>query len=359
MMATKIWAAIEAIPSAGATRKHWEVISGTEWSALSPLLRATGVEAETIPCFEVQPGGCIRRIVRHSADNIRAACGEPAALCKSEKLTAAEVEALAIDRVRLVQSLGQVLGLDGANTPRHDQRLVHLGTHNVSAGRGFPVFLILGGTQFEDAASIFLDVERATGPKVILAPTQKGLGDHAKTYLDKLGATQMHLDMLVGTDATAKLVPISPPEQLFAEVRNQLADGPDPAPWRLPSKAKWEEVAIHFISDDKITVSHKGQTRTFDASELDMMDRRKKLPDTQWELLKLIAKSRGSIPLPAPGSARKSKESLSRKLSAAFGIQSDPIKARNGEYVALYITNADGLKQGRKGAYQRNFVEDD
>jgi hypothetical protein len=358
-MATKIWPAIEAIPTAGATRKHWEVMSGADWSALSPLLRATGLEAETIPCFKVQPGGCIRRIVRHSDDNIRAACSEPGGLCKSEKLTAAEVELLALDRVRLVQALGQALGLDGANTPRSDQRVLHVGTHNVSAGKGFPVFLVLGGTQLEDAASIFAEVERAVGPKVVLTPTAQGLGDHAKAYLDKLGATQMHLDMLVGTDSAAKLVPLSPPEQLFAEIRNRLADEPDTAPWRLPPSAKWEEVAINFISDDKITVSHKGQTRTFDASELDMMDRRKKLPDTQWELLKVIACNRGRIPLPAPGSARKSKESLSRKLSAAFGIQSDPIKASKGEYVASYVTNADGLKQGRQGAHQRNFVDDD
>lgn len=90
-----------------------------------------------------------------------------------------------------------------------------------------------------------------------------------------------------------------------------------------------------------------------------MMDRRTKRPDTQWALLKLIAQNRGSIPLPEPGSARKSKESLSKKLSDAFGIQSDPIKARKGEYVASYVTNADGLKQGRQGAHQRNFVEDD
>jgi hypothetical protein len=355
MMATKIWRAIEAILSAGATRKHWEVMSGADWSALSPLLRATGLEAETIPCFKVHPSGCIRKIVRHSDDNIRAACSEPGGLCKSEKLTAAEVELLALDRVRLVQALGQALGLDGANTPRSDQRVLHLGTHNVSAGKGFPVFLVLGGTQLEDAASMFAEVERAVGPKVVLAPTAQGLGDHAKAYLDKLGATQMHLDMLVGTDSAAKLVPLSPPEQLFAEIRDQLADEPDTAPWRLPSSAKWEEVAIHFISDDKITVSHKGQTRTFDASELDMMDRRKKLPDTQWELLKVIACNRGRIPLPAPGSARKSKESLSKKLSAAFGIQSDPIKASKGEYVASYVTNADGLKQ----AHKRIFVDDD
>ena len=352
-MATNIWAAIEAIPSAGATRKHWEVISGPDWSVLSPLLRATGKEAETIPCFNVQPGGCIRRIVRHSDDNIRVACGETGALCKSEKLTASEIELLAVDRVRLA------LELDGAMAPRSDQRVLHLGTHNVAAGKGFPVFLLLGEVQFEDAASMFAEVERTVGPKVVLAPTRQGLGDHAKAYLDKLGATQMYLDMLVGSDANAKLASMSPPEQLFAEIRSQLAEGPDTAPWRLPPAAKWAEVAIHFISDDKITVSHKGQTRTFDASELGMMDRRKKLPDTQWALLKLIAQNGGSIPLPEPGSARKSKESLSKKLSAAFGIRSDPIKAQNGEYIALYVTNADGLKQGRQGAHQRNFVEDD
>lgn len=86
-----------------------------------------------------------------------------------------------------------------------------------------------------------------------------------------------------------------------------------------------------------------------------MMDRRKKLPDTQWALLKIIAQNRGRIPMPEPGSARKSKESLSKKLSAAFGIESDPIKASKGEYVASYITNADGLTQGKQGASKTKF----
>lgn len=354
-MAMKIWAAIEAIPAAGATRKHWKVVSGDDWSALSPLLRATGLEAETIPCFEVQQGGCIRRIVRHSVDNIRAACGEPAGLCKSDKLTAAEVEFLALDRVRLVDALGQALELEGAMVPRSDQRVLYLGSHNVSAGKGFPVFLLLGEAQYEDAASIFAEVECTVGPKVVVALTRHGLGDQAKAYLNKLGAKQMHLDKLVGFDFTAKLIPLSPPEELFAEMRSQLTAVPDTAPWRLPSSAKWEEVSLHFISDDKITVSHNRITRTFDASELGMMDRRKKLPDTQWALLKIIAQNRGRIPMPEPGSARKSKESLSKKLSAAFGIESDPIKASKGEYVASYITNADGLTQGKQGASKTKF----
>ena len=79
----------------------------------------------------------------------------------------------------------------------------------------------------------------------------------------------------------------------------------------------------------------------------------------QWTMLKGIAIGRGTIPFPSEEKLKKQKQALSKKLIAAFGIKDDPIEVRDGSYVALYVTNADGLKQGRQGAHQRNFVEDD
>lgn len=358
-MTTALWTAVETIPLGGAPRKHWQVLTGSDWAAASSLLRATGMEADTIPCFKIRPGGCNRTIVTHSADNIRAFCTEPEKLCSSEKLTGADAEVLAIDRVKLAAALAFALRLDGGRIPNSEQRLLHLGMHNVSAGLGFPVFLVLGGTDFLDAASTFVEVERVAGPKLVLTPTEQGLGLPARAYLDKIGATMMYIDRLVTLDRNGALKPVAPPEQLFAELRATLDGSLDRAPWRLPATAKWEEVTIQFISADKITVGHNGQTRTFEASELDMLDRRKKVPDSQWALLKIIAQHGGRIPLPAPGKDRKPKEGLSKKLIAAFGIPGDPIKAKGGEYVALYVTNAEGLKQGRQGAHQRNFADDD
>jgi len=317
------------------------------------------MQADTIPCFNIQPGGCYRSIIRHNAGNIRAVCAEPEKLCSSEKLTVADAEQLAVDRVKLAASLVRALQLTNGKPPLASEGLLNLGYHYVHAGLGFPVFLLLGGGTLIDAATAFSAVESFQGAKLVLTPTAGCLSSAARAYLAKIDATAMSLADFVGFDAAGELAPVAPPEQIFSALRASLEGGADQAAWRMPADAKWEEVTIQFVSNEKITVHHKGQHRSFEPSEINMMDGRTKRPDSQWALLKIIAQNGGRIPLPAPGKDRKPKESLSKKLIAAFGIPGDPIKAKHGEYVALYVTNAEGLKQGKQGAYQRNFADDD
>jgi len=359
MMTTALWNAIETIPPSGGTRKHWQTVTGSDWTAASTLLRVTGMQAETIPCFRIRPGGCYRSLIRHTAGNIRAVCAEPEKLCSSEKLTVADAEQLAVDRVKLAAALASALSLNAARISNSDQNVLNLGMHHISAGLGFPVFLVLGGTSFLDAATTFVEIERIAGPKLVLALTEQGLGATARAYLDKIGAAMMYIDRLVTLDGSGALTPVVPADQMFAGLRASLDGGKDQAAWRMPADAKWEDITIQFVSNEKITVHYKGLHRSFEPSEIKMMDGRTKRPDRQWVLLKIIAQNGGRIPLPVPGKDRKPKESLSKKLIAAFGIPGDPIKAQDGEYQALYVTNAEGLKQGRQGAHQRDFADDD
>lgn len=356
-MATTIWAAIEAIPSAGATRKHWEVISGTEWSALSPLLRATGLEAETIPCFEVQPGGCIRRIVRHSADNIRAACGEPGALCKSEKLTAAEVEALAVDRVKLANGLAGTLQLTNGKMPLASQNLINLGHHYVHAGLGFPVFLWLGGNSFTDAHTTFADVEASKGAKLVLAPTDAGLGASVKAYLAKIGATAMSLENIVGFDAGG-LIPLSPVEQMFATLRAEFDASDDDKKWRLPADATWTKVTIEFRELHEIELQYKGvKPKRLAPQDLRLWDFESNRPKAGWEVLAKIPDN-GGILKPLNDKTRKqtheafkqTKKQLKEALEEVVSIPGDPFQYdyREKVYRPLFIVRSDALRQGRE-----------
>ncbi len=116
---------------------------------------------------------------------------------------------------------------------------------------------------------------------------------------------------------------------------------------------------IVFQSDEVINVTYNGETRRYEPAQLGMVKATNGKPTNQWTMLKGIAIGRGTIPFPSETKLQKQKQELSKKLIAAFGIKHDPIEVRDGCYVAQYVTNADGLKQGRKGAYQRNFVEDD
>lgn len=353
-MATKIWAAIEAIPSAGATRKHWEVISGTEWSALSPLLRATGLEAETIPCFEVQPGGCIRRIVRHSADNIRAACGEPAALCKSEKLTAAEVEALAIDRVKLANGLAGALQLTNGKMPLASQNLINLGHHYVHAGLGFPVFLWLGANSFTDAHTAFADVEASKGAKLVLAPTDAGLGASVMAYLTKIGATAMSLENIVGIDA-GSLIPLAPVEQMFADLRAEFEKPGDDAVWLLPKDAVWSKLTIEFREVQEIEARYPGvKPKRLTPQDLGLWDAQSGRPKASWNALMAVP-TNGDVLKPLRGSQiteafKQTKKQLKEVLGRVIPIPGDPFEYDRlaKVYRPHFLVRTDALRQGRE-----------
>jgi hypothetical protein len=358
MMATKIWAAIEAIPCAGATRKHWEVISGSEWSALSPLLRATGLEAETIPCFEVQPGGCIRRIVRHSADNIRAACGEPGGLCKSEKLTATEAASLALDRIKLANGLERALQLTNGKMPLASQNLINLGHHYVHAGLGFPVFLWLGGNSFMDAHMAFADVEASKGGKLVLAPTDSGLGASAKAYLTKIGATVMSLDNLVGIDANG-MIPLAPVEQMLATLRAEFDAFDDDKKWRLPADATWAKVTIEFRELHEIELQYKGvKPKRLAPQDLQLWDFESNRPKAGWEVLKNIPDN-GGILKPLKVKARTQtheafkqiKKQLKEALEKVVPIPGDPFQYdyREKVYRPHFIVRSEALRSGKEG----------
>lgn len=354
MMATKIWAAIETIPSAGATRKHWEAISGDDWSALSSLLRATGMEVESIPCFKVRPGGCIRRIVRHSPDNIRAACGEPAALCKSEKLTATETEALAVDRVKLTNGLAGALHLTNGKMPLASQNLINLGHHYVHAGLGFPVFLWLGGNTIMDAHAAFADVEAFMGAKLVLATTDAGLGASAKAYLAKIGATAMSLENIVGIDASG-LIPLAPVEQMFATLRADFEKPGDDGVWLLPKDAVWSKLTIEFRELQEIEAQYPGvKPKRLTPQDLGLWDAESGRPKASWNALMTIP-TNNDVLKPLHGSQitdafKQTKKQLKEVLGKVIPIPGDPFEydRQAKVYRPHFLVRTDALRQGRE-----------
>lgn len=357
MMATKIWRAIEAIPTAGATRKHWEVMSGADWSALSPLLRATGLEAETIPCFKVQPGGCIRRIVRHSVDNVRAVCGDTDSLCKSEKLTAAGTDALAVDRVKLAQGLAGALQLTNGKLPPASQNLINLGHHYVHAGLGFPVFLLLSDGRFHDAAALFTDVEAYKGAKLVLTLTEASLGPAAMAYLAKIGAAVMHLDNIVGVNANG-LVPLAPAEQILGALRAEFEASDNNKQWRLPADATWSKVTIEFRELQEIELQYNGvKPKRIAPQDLRLWDFESGRPKAGWEVLTKIPEN-GGILRPLNGKARRqsheafkqTKKQLKEALQEVVPIPGDPFQYdyREKVYRPLFVVRSDALRQGRE-----------
>lgn len=354
-MTTALWNAIETIPPSGGTRKHWQMVTGSDWAAASTLLRVTGMQADTIPCFNIQPGGCYRSIIRHNAGNIRAVCAEPEKLCSSEKLTVADAEQLAVDRVKLAASLVRALQLTNGKPPLASGNLLNLGHHYVHAGLGFPVFLLLGEGNLIDAATLFADIESFKGTKLVLTPTDAGLGSAARTYLAKIGATTMALTGLVGFDTGGTLASIAPIEQLFATLRAEFENADDKAEWLLPADATWSKITIEFRELQEIEAQYQGvKPKRITPQDLGLWDAESGRPKASWNALMTIPANGGLLkPLNGKQTAdafKQTKKQLKDVLCKVIPIPGDPFEydRRDKVYRPHFLVRTDALRQGRE-----------
>lgn len=354
-MTTALWNAIETIPPSGGTRKHWQMVTGSDWAAASTLLRVTGMQADTIPCFNIQPGGCYRSIIRHNAGNIRAVCAEPEKLCSSEKLTAADAGHLAVDRVKLAASLVQALQLTNGKPPLASDSLLNLGHHYVHAGLGFPVFLLLGGGTLIDAATAFAAVESFKGAKLVLTPTAGSLSSAARAYLAKIDATAMSLADFVGFDAAGELSPIAPIEQMFAPLRAEFEGPRADTEWLLPADAIWSKVTIEFRELQEIEVRYMGmKPKRLAPQDLGLWDFESGRPKASWNVLMAIPANGGLLkPLndrQTNDAFKQTKRQLKEVLGKAIPIHGDPFKydRQSKGYRPDFLVRTDALRQGRE-----------
>ena len=70
--------------------------------------------------------------------------------------------------------------------------MIEIGTHDVHAGRGFPVFLVVPGPWFGDGIEPFAELAAVSGPRVLLTPTRRSLGAAATRYLDTSASRASH-----------------------------------------------------------------------------------------------------------------------------------------------------------------------
>jgi len=83
-------------------------------------------------------------------------------------------------------------------------------------------------------------------------------------------------------------------------------------------------------------------------------------PTRQWTYLRTFAMAGGCLPVHhtnvrETSKHQKKKQTLSKALTAAFGITSDPIPADGNDYTTRFVLSAEDLNQGKQGQRQRNF----
>ncbi|HCJ67502.1 MAG TPA: hypothetical protein DHV62_09360 [Elusimicrobia bacterium] len=95
-----------------------------------------------------------------------------------------------------------------------------------------------------------------------------------------------------------------------------------------PSGATWDMVSIQFVSDDSVKISVKSIHKRYTFAEIGFKDHRKgDLPDSQWELLKYLAKKNGELSWQkdsAKPNVQKRIQELRKRLKFLMGIDDDP-----------------------------------
>jgi hypothetical protein len=147
MKTSTFWNTLDALTGAATDRREWQALLGDEWDQLSSLLKPTGTLAISIACPSPGGDGCPRQIVRHDDGSIRAVCGDSPEACRDLDLSKDDIAVLRLDRSHLARAISRAFEL--ANIPKRLEQglVVQIGTYDVFAGHGFPVFLCVPGPQ--------------------------------------------------------------------------------------------------------------------------------------------------------------------------------------------------------------------
>ncbi len=361
MRMTTFWNAIEDLIGAATSQREWAEMLGAEWAPATTLLRPTDKKAEDLVCPKGCVDGCMRRVVPLIDGRLRAECGNPSPICESVFLDEAEVNILALDPQKLARALIRALNLVGEpDKPRLGQT-AFLGRYELSAGRGFPVFLYLPQLLFGFDAEAFDPIAASpTGPRLVLIPTRRCMSSQDIKRLDRYQATIITLDETFQWDSRRGPSLNGDPANLFAPLIGTLqvaAQGKPPA-ITLPSQTPWSAISIDFDNPELAILRGPGVQRSITPADLGMVDNRNGRTGRAWLWLRQFATHDGRIPT-GKSSVQKHKQSVSEKLMAFTGLDSDPIDADDGYYIAKFKLSGDGLTQGRRGASRRNFVDED
>ncbi|EQA99106.1 hypothetical protein FHS51_003447 [Sphingobium wenxiniae] len=361
---TNFWETLDMLTDMGMPAISWRGGHPGEWEVVRPLLVNTGRRAASVDCPSGAGEFCPRKVIELSGGRMIAECQDIPAVCDTLEVTLADIQMQRVDRAKFAAMICDTLNLTPAQQKPLPGGLFAIGSRGVVAGRSVTVFgLFQGGSQPERGLAVFDLLQEVAQPQLLLVPTAHTLSEDQKRHLARIGTEYRALDDALLADDAHNVCAAAVVTDLLAKMENAISQSlQSPASellWQLPPDATWPKMKIVFQSDEVINITYGGDTKRFEPAQLGMTKANSGKPTNQWVMLKAIAIGRGTIPFPSEAKLQKQKQALSKKLIAAFGIKDDPIEVRDGSYVALYVTNADGLKQGRQGAHQRNFVDDD
>ena len=98
-------------------------------------------------------------------------------------------------------------------------------------------------------------------------------------------------------------------------------------PIKLPPNTKWEDITIEFLDGHNANIKAKDLNANVYYKEMGFEDKKKRLPNKQWELLELLSLHKGELTWNNPDAKvliKKKKQLLAQTLKAYFQINEDP-----------------------------------
>ena len=356
MKTTKFWKTLDELTDAATDRREWRAQLGDQWDRLSSLLTSTGSLAMSVSCPSPGGDGCPRRIVRHDDGSIRAICGDRPKACRDLDLAKDDIVVLRLDRGKLASEVSRAFGLANTPTRLEQSDVAQIGTHDMFAGRGFPVFLCVPGPQPSGNIKPFQHVMALPDPKLLLVPTARSVPASIADQLDRARVMTLALEECLTSSARGFQL-VQPIEMLcadlFAELDALAKTKTSSLAWPLAADARWPELTFRFVADEVLNVSFRRETRRFEPDALGMKNAKNGRPKAVWTYLKAFALNGGRLAVhhddPKETSKhQKQKQALSSSLRSAFGITEEPIPTEGNDYVTRFVVTADDLRQGKQ-----------
>ncbi len=136
---------------------------------------------------------------------------------------------------------------------------------------------------------------------------------------------------------------------------------------RFPPDAKWQDITIRFTGEHDVLIKVKDKLYPESYETMGFEDTKKKLPNLQWDLLKLLAIKGGELSwennkdltLKRINAIKKQKQLLAESLKAYFQIDEDPFYAykQEGAY-RIKMTLIPEAGQSNRSESASNEIEE-
>jgi hypothetical protein len=174
--------------------------------------------------------GCPRRIVHHEDGTIRAVCGDSPKACADLDLNKNDIMVYGLDRVGLARSIAAAFDLSNRPASFDRRPVFRIGSHDVFAGRGFPVFLTVPGPLVQRGCGAIRrrgcppGTQAAAGPDLVINPAATRRRSRSRMACRAWRSRICSSSMTAGNCSLASLSTV-----VFADLRAQIESGMDNA----------------------------------------------------------------------------------------------------------------------------------